>query len=427
MTALEPQAPAVGAYEPSAYEPSAPTTLRPHSVAELQAILEQGAASGQRIAARGGGTALGLGNPSTGLDAWIDMRSLNRIVEYFPEDQVLVAQAGITLAELTRVVTEQRQVFGVDAPAAERATLGGLVAVAGFGPRRPRYGAPRDLVLGATVVRADGALARSGSRVVKNVAGFDLHKLYCGSLGNLALLTEVILRLHPKPEATRTLLTAPISAEQVVDLVRRVRDAQLEPSSFLANQDTDAALSPGASAIRYRLSLRFEGFEPGVVRDVQRLADTVLAPSGVVGECLPESDAIAYWQRHDRERQAGPLRVRATHLPTHFQRLDLWLEPLSRTLGELSVCAYPSLGISFVSGVPALPAGLADLLGALDSLRAQLREAGGHLIVEQAPLAVLERFDAWGPAPSGITVMAGLRQRFDPQGRLNPGRFVGGL
>src|SRR5207302_2779779 len=143
------------------------------------------------------GTQLELGNPPDKIDAEVRTDRMRRIVDYSPSDMVLTAEAGVTLAEINAAAREHRQMLALDPPQPDRATIGGLVATGAFGPRRARYGAVRDLIIGVSLVRADGKIARGGGKVVKNVAGFDLPKVVCGSLGTLGLVGAAIFRLHP--------------------------------------------------------------------------------------------------------------------------------------------------------------------------------------------------------------------------------------
>jgi glycolate oxidase FAD binding subunit len=323
-----------------------------------------------------------------------------------------VAEAGLTLARLRELGAPNRQWFGVDAPLAERATLGGLVAVGGFGPRRVRYGGMRELLLGITLVRADGASAQSGSKVVKNVAGFDLPKVVCGSLGTLGLVARVILRLHPSPETSRTAIVTGASAAAVVDTVRALRRAQLEPASVVA-------LRRGAG--RHAIGVRFEGFERGVWHDVERFV--ALLPQA--DHAAPdEREASKFWADHDAARTHGTLRLRVNALATQLPEVEGLLEPLLGSLESPRFAWYASLGVGFSSGVPT---SVPRALEALALARSGLVRLGGSLVVDAAPLEVRARFDAFGPVPSAFPIMQALKQRFDPERRLNAGRFVGGL
>jgi glycolate oxidase FAD binding subunit len=368
----------------------------------------------------GGGTALGLGNPARGIDAVVLTRRLDRVVEYAPEDQVIVVEAGITLGRLQTLARRNGQWLGVDAPHAELATLGGLVAVGGFGPRRARYGALRDLLLGVTLVRADGAIAHGGGKVVKNVAGFDLPKVVAGSLGTLGLITEVTLRLHPLPELSATYHSAELDATGVTQSVLALRQAQLEPSAVVAVR--------GPSG-RYELGVRLEGFARGVERDGARLLDFARAPSAAPGagplwQRLDDSAELSFWQRAEAPRQSGSLRCRLTALPTDLPRLEPLVQALLGTLHAGHFAWYATLGIGFIAGDAGAPE---TVLPALQTARDALVAGGGSLTVDAAPSAVADAFDAWGPVPSAFAVMQQLKQRFDPEGRMNPHRFVGGI
>ena len=171
----------------------------PASTEEASALLRIAAAHGLTVIPRGAGTGLGWGTPPASCDLVLDMTAMDQVIEHAAGDLVARVQAGATMGHLASVLATAGQQLAVDAPA--DATVGGVVATGTAGPRRFRYGAPRDLLIGITVVRADGVVAHSGGKVVKNVAGYDLGKLFSGSQGTLGLITEVTFRLHPLPAA----------------------------------------------------------------------------------------------------------------------------------------------------------------------------------------------------------------------------------
>jgi glycolate oxidase FAD binding subunit len=394
--------PALEAYEPDSVE----------ACAELFA---RAAERKLRLGMIGGGTALGVGNAPSALDAVVFSRRLDHVVDYAPEDQVMVVQAGMTLARLQALARQNGQWLGVDAPQASTATIGGLVAVGGFGPRRSRYGAIRDLLLGVTLVRADGAVAHGGGKVVKNVAGFDLPKVVAGSLGTLGLIAEVTLRLHPLPELSATFRSSGLDAHAVVQAMLGLRRAQLEPSSLVALLDAHG---------RFEIGVRLEGFRQGVERDAARLLELPELQGKSSAERLSEEPAASFWQRHETPRTACSLRLRVNALPTQLPDVHKWLEPLLAALEGGRLVWYATLGVGFVAGDPSNPR---QVIAALESARSAAVWAGGSLVVDAAPSAIRAGFDAWGPLPSAFAVMRELKQRFDPERRLNPGRFVGGL
>ena len=239
----------------------------PGSVDECAEVMTMAAREQLRVGFVGGGTELGLGAAPAGLDAVVRTERLAKIVEYAPADMVIVVEAGVTLAALQAETRAHGQRLALDAPRAERATIGGLVATGGFGPLRARYGGIRDLIIGVTLVRADGGVARGGGKVVKNVAGFDLPKVACGSLGTLGLVAAAAFRLHPLPETTVTVLVPGLAVEGIVALVAAARQAQLEPAAVVALTAAFATAAGSTSDVRgFDLGVRFEGFERGVQR-----------------------------------------------------------------------------------------------------------------------------------------------------------------
>jgi glycolate oxidase FAD binding subunit len=376
----------------------------PATLEEAAEVMAMAARERLRLGFVGGGTQLGLGAAPTGLDAVVRTEKLARILEHAPADQVVIAEAGVTLAALQAALGAHGQRLAFDPPAPERTTIGGLVATGGFGPLRARYGAIRDLIIGVTLVRADGEVARGGGKVVKNVAGFDLPKVACGSLGTLGLVAAAAFRLHPLPEVIRTVRVAGLGAEQIVALLAAVRAAQLEPT---------AAVAIGAG--RFDLGIRFEGFERGVAQQVSRAVE-LAAAAGTPAEPLADEAAAAFWRRHDAVRAAGPVRVRVAALPS---RLAAVAAPLA-AVGELAW--YATLGVGFAAGAMGAAAA-----GAVSAARAALVAEGGSLVIEDAPAELRATVDAWGPPPPAFSLMQRLKRRFDPDGRLNPGRFVGGL
>lgn len=379
----------------------------PATLDDCAEVMAMAARDGLRLGFVGGGTAQGLGAPPTALDAVVRTAHLARIVEHAPADQVVIVEAGVTLAALQAALAAHGQRLALDPPLPERATIGGLIATGGFGPLRARHGAIRDLIIGVTLVRADGAIARGGGKVVKNVAGFDLPKVACGSLGTLGLIAAAAFRLHPLPEVIRTVLIPGLHAERVVAVVAAARSAQLEPTCMVALTAGDGC----------DLGVRFEGFGRGVAQQVSRFVDIARA-AGAPAEPASDEAAAAFWRRHDAVRTAAPLRIRVAALPTRFPAVAEQLAGLG------SLAWYATLGLGFAGGPVGNAAAAADAVAAA---RAALVAEGGSLVLEDAPAALRSSVDPWGPPPAAFSIMQRLKRRFDPDGRLNPGRFVGGL
>ncbi len=387
----------------------------PSTVEEAVEVVRESAAGGKTLAFVGGGTDLELGAPPAKLDAVVRTGGLARIAEHAPSDQIVVVEAGMPLARLEKTLASHRQRLALDPPLPERKTVGGIVAANAFGPRRARFGSVRDLIIGVSFVRADGTLARGGGKVVKNVAGFDLPKLMVGSLGTLGLIATATFRLHPLPEEEATLLLPGRTAGGVRALVAAMREGQLEPASVVAE----------AKEGLFDVAVAFEGFRAGVAEQRDRLIRLVGADVGSGCEVLDAGAALSWRARHDALRTAAPLRAKLAALPTHIEPIaaDV-LPPLFGALGNPGFVWYATLGLGFLSGTPADTAAAA---GALRAARDEVLSLGGSLILEAAPAPVRALLDVWGPPPPSLSLMRSVKDRLDPEARLSPGRFVGGI
>jgi glycolate oxidase FAD binding subunit len=396
---------------------------RPATLAEATEMLRRADRDGERLFFLGGGTELSLGAPPAGVEVVLGTERLERIVEYAPLDQIVIVEAGVRLASLQDTLAREGQMLALDAPWASRATLGGLVATNAFGPRRTRYGSIRDLIIGISIVRADGTEARGGGKVVKNVAGFDVPKLMVGSLGTLGFIATITFRLHPRPETERTVLFPDLDADAVRRVVLALRGAQLEPSAAAAlvheGGDDLGVRFDG----RFELGIRFEGFEAGVRQQAMKLLE-LATRQGWAAESLGAETARAFWARHDdaRESPAG-FRAKLAAQPTDLERVaNAAIGSLFTALEVPRCVCYPTLGLAFVAGEVRVPGQVA---AAVTAAREALPQ--GSVVLQAASPEVRAAVDVWGPPPGALPLMQAIKQRLDPNRRLAPGRFVGGL
>ena len=396
---------------------------RPATLAEATEVLRRADREGERLLFLGGGTELSLGAPPAGVEAVLGTERLERIVEHAPLDQIVTVEAGVRLASLQDTLGRSGQMLALDPPWASRATLGGLVATNAFGPRRTRYGSIRDLIIGMSMVRADGTEARGGGKVVKNVAGFDIPKLMVGSLGTLGFIATITFRLHPRPETERTVLFADLDADGVRRVVLALREAQLEPGAVAAlvheGGDDLGVRFDG----RFELGVRFEGFEAGVRQQAMKLLE-LATRRGWGAESLGAEIARSFWARHDdaRESPAG-FRAKLAAQPMDLERVANAAIGSLFTALEVPRCAcYPVLGLAFVAGEVRVPGQVA---AAVNAAREALPH--GSVVLEAAPPEVRAAVDVWGPPPAALPLMRAVKERLDPGRRLAPGRFVGGL
>ena len=396
---------------------------RPATLAEAAELLLRAARENERILFLGGGTELSLGAPPSGVDVVLGTERLDRIVEYAPLDQIVIVEAGVRLASLQDTLARSGQMLALDAPWAARATLGGLVATNAFGPRRTGYGSIRDLIIGISIVRADGTEARGGGKVVKNVAGFDVPKLMVGSLGTLGLIATVAFRLHPRPETERTVLFPDLDADAVRRVVLALRQAQLEPAAVAAlvreGGDDLGVRFDG----RFELGVRFEGFEAGVRQQAMKLLE-LATRQGWGAESLGAEIARAFWARHDDAREsAAGFRAKLAAQPMDLERVaNAAIGSLFTALEVPRCVCYPVLGLAFIAGEVRVAG---PVVAAVNAAREALPQ--GSVVVHAAPAEVRASVDVWGPSPKALSLMAQVKDRLDPGRRLAPGRFVGGL
>lgn len=376
----------------------------PASLDEASELLRDFAAKGRTVGLTGADRP---GGPArAAVDETVSTQALAEIVEYVPSDQIVTVQAGMTVARLQTALREHKQRLALDPPAPERTTIGGAVASASYGPLRTRYGTARDVIVGMTIVRADGIIARGGGKVVKNVAGFDVPKLMVGTYGTLAMVGTITFRLHPLPQASCDVVFPACGAATLRSLCAAMTQAQLEPGAVYATFD-------GTS---YACAVRFEGFPAGVT--AQREALLALAQR----DCSEDASLDG---AHEAARTDGDLQVKITAAPSMLEDLhEHAVAPLYGVLESAHAVVYPVVGAAFVSGECA---DVSRLLPALAAARAWAESAGGTLVTTEAPTAIRDAFDPWGTPPPAFALMRALKERFDPQRRLSPGGFVGGL
>ncbi|AGZ42192.1 FAD-binding oxidoreductase [Actinoplanes friuliensis] len=358
----------------------------PASTEEASEVLRAAAADDLTVVVRGGATKLDWGMPPRRADLIVDTRHLTGVVEHAAGDLIVVLRAGTPLASLD--LPGQQLALDLPLPGA---TVGGTVATNTSGPRRQAYGTVRDLLIGITVVRPGGMVTRAGGKVVKNVAGYDLGKLYTGSYGTLGLITECAFRLHPRPAAQAVVLrTAPAAA--IGALLAAVRAEQVVPAAV----ELDA---PAQGPVT--LAVLVEGTAIGV-RD--RAATLAKVLDGEVTDTLPP-----WWGAYPWTGEEAGLKLTAA---------------LSR-VPDLLGCGVALRG-SAGTGVlyAAVPAEGAPTV--VERLRATAIRAGGHGVVLTAPPPVRDQVDMWGPMP-GLALMRRVKDQFDPAHAFAPGRFVGGI
>lgn len=383
---------------------AAPTGARaaPASAAELAAALAEAAADGTPVRLRGGGTKEWGAPRPAGLE--LSTARLDRVLEHNEGDLTAVLEAGVRLAEAQERFAAAGQMLALDPPDAGGATIGGVLAAADSGPLRQRYGGPRDLVVGVTVALSDGTRAKSGGKVIKNVAGYDLAKLLVGSHGTLGALTQVAVRLHPRPETTVTAAAGFRDAAALASAADRLAHAPLEPLAL------DVRWGGGDGA----LLARFGG---ATAREQAQAGARLLGEDGHAAAVTEEDDAVWERQRAGQRSSSGAI-VRVSALPA---ALPAVLGAASR-LGARLV-GRAGLGLSWLVLEDRSPE---EAGAAVAELRRALSPAA--CVVLDAPPELRERVDPWGPVePGALELMRRVKRRFDPAGVMAPGTYVGGI
>jgi glycolate oxidase FAD binding subunit len=380
---------------------------RPASVAEAAELMRS---TRGPLLFRGAGTKQAWGGRIVEQALVVETAGLSRVLAYNPADMTVAVESGMALRDLQEFLGEKGQWLALDPPSeAAGATVGGLLATGDSGPRRLRYGALRDLVIGVTVVLADGTVARGGGHVIKNVAGYDLSKLLYGSLGTLGLVAEVVLRLHPRPETSAT-VTVESSVDRASELALRLLASPLEPSAV--------DWVPTAGGL---LAVRFDGTNAGL--EGQRAAALeLLTDDGAGADWHIGADEDALWQELAAVHRPAPgaTLAYAGTLPSRTPDVAGALAEAGETAGATTeLASRPALGLHTArfTGAPDAVA------SAFAAWRGQLLGMGASVLLHERPAEVDALVDAMGPPPSSRSLLRALQHRLDPAGRCGPGRL----
>jgi glycolate oxidase FAD binding subunit len=409
---------------------------RPESVAVLAGLMRVCDERELTVVARGEGTKLDWGRPPTTVDVLVDTGRLAGVYEHYVDDLVATVGAGTPLRAVQTALARHGQRVAID-PGSANATIGGILATGEAGPLRLGYGPPRDQLIGVEFVRADGTIARSGGRVVKNVAGYDLGKLLCGSYGTLALIASATFRLHPLPAAQSYLTRTVRSPMEAHELLQELIDSPVSPAAIEIDLP-DPGGRTRRSAVGGRrepggtLTVLLEGSVAGVAA---RAEETRLL---LAGDTTPTPEPPPWWGRYPFGEGDVALKLAAPVADLYAAMYALHdafggIVPIRGSVG-VGICyvglpvAGPRPGALSGARVATTHAArqAARVTEVLDAVRTILLARGGTCVVLDAPAAVRDGLDMWGPV-DGLDLMRAVKAQFDPDRRLAPGRFVGGI
>ncbi|PLT34506.1 FAD-binding oxidoreductase [Bacillus sp. V5-8f] len=403
----------------------------PKSEEEISRVLKYANDNGKTVYVEGGGTKKGFGGLTESADILLSLAEYKGIVEHVPGDMTLTVKAGTTFGEVQAYLSQYNQKIALDPFLPGSSTIGGIIASNESGPKRLGYGSARDTVIGLRIVYPDGKVIRAGGRVVKNVAGYDMNKLFIGSMGTLGVVSDVTLKLRPIPKYESLILVsfADGNFDQIRSFAIKLLDSIMEPVSLeLLNPSLSERLT---GKKKYTLAIGFEDVESSVLYQEEFVRN--IKPNSSDVEILSQEHAHQFWNQFyeltphpaleggNNETQAV-MKIGVINLDV----LNVLKE--SQILSDshnLLVDAHGGLGHGLCQ-VKLKGAG-EDVVSAIHQLRDTITKLGGYVVVKHLPFALRKEVSVWGDTPAHFFLLEGIKTKVDPNRILNPKRFVGGI
>jgi glycolate oxidase FAD binding subunit len=385
--------------------------IAPADIAQLAAIARYADAHGLPLLPQGGGTKMDWGNPMP-LGPVLSMQRMNQVKEHAWQDMTCTVQAGCTWAAMQGALAQHGQHVALDPLWSAKATVGGVIATNDSGALRLKYGGLRDLIIGMTIVLADGTIAKTGGKVVKNVAGYDLHKLMTGAFGTLGVIAEVNFRLHPMERALQTWSITTSDAFDLDKPLRALLDSQLAPVS------AQVRCGPKSASLDVRLASS-EKQKDGQQFELETIAGG-----------LPLTFAKDFvWDERERlaaafEHSDGSIERAILKISLPHDEICNFLARVQHIPPDVSAHAVAQANGLLLLALEGAPIALARMIR---TVRVEIAELGGITFVQTMPDALRESIDAWDEPTASIALMRKIKKQFDPNRTLNPGRFVGGI
>jgi glycolate oxidase FAD binding subunit len=380
--------------------------VEPGSVEEISDVMKLAASEDLAVAPRGIGTKTHIGDPPRRLDLIVSTARMNEVLEHTPGDQIVRLEAGVKLEDLQEYVSGSDQMLAIDPPESG-ATVGGIVAANSSGPRRYRYGTIRDLIIGITVVLHDGTVAKAGGKVVKNVAGYDLSKLFTGSLGTLGIIATANFRLHPRPEASRTVAVEVAGPQQAQAAAQAIVHSQIEATAVELHYGGDEK----------RLKVLLESIPGGI----DAKTETAFFLLKQFGEVRTLSDEEADHPGHLTPEVVLKIGAPPVDLAAVLESVLGAAE--RKGLAHPRITGHAGTGVTLVGFSGENEAGAA---GFVEEMREIWVRRGGSVTLQRAPLTLKQRVSTWDNGGDYLGLVRRVKEKFDPRGAMNPGRFLGG-
>jgi glycolate oxidase FAD binding subunit len=404
--------------------------LFPNDIEQVSEIMKIATKESLSVLPWGSGTKSALGNKPERADIVVSTKNLDRFIEHGASDLVATTQCGVTLKKFQSALNKENQFLALDPPhVGSKATVGGIIATNDSGPERLRYGTLREFLIGLKVVRADGTVFKGGSKVVKNVAGYDLPKLYIGSLGTLGIIVEATFRLYPVPEYSETYIVSFPTLEDTHNTVMTLLNSDLVITSLeILNPELISSLVKSNDLDiednKYTLAIGIKNVEKAVKDQISSLK-TICDQNGGKGKVISGAQEEKLWE-DVREFpwklfKAARVVCKVSVLITQIPKV---LETVKRFSDENGIKAYISARAGSGILIISIKGEVSSIIDSLNSLRGFVSSIGGHLILQEAPHEIRARVSVWGDFGSGLSIMKKIKSNFDPNNLLNPGRYI---
>ncbi len=403
---------------------------KPSNADEVAEVISWAHRTGVAVYPFGGRTSTQLGNAPARPGIALDLTGLNRLVDFQPADLTVSVEAGATIAQLDEALAQDGKHVPIAAPIADRATIGGTLATGISGPLRSAYGLPRDWLIGISVVGADGTQTKAGGKVVKNVTGYDLNRLYTGSLSTLAVITEATFKLAPAPTDWAVIVAAFHGVDAAAVAAQNLQAQYYAPLGLhVLTGEAAQRIAPSMEAST--LAIAIHGGRPASMK--RRVEETVglWAPVAdtvhVAGEDKADGLIRALTDLPADSNSPPSICVRINAQPSVLQEVLAFASAPVGNGPPPSAVADAGFGGGRLLWWDAASADVEEVVAGLRAIQSTAARWGGGAIIERCPDDVKAHVDVWGEQPSGMQIMRRLKRQFDPRNILNPGRFVGGL
>ncbi|PAE23711.1 FAD-binding oxidoreductase [Bacillus sp. 7894-2] len=403
----------------------------PETEEEITAVLKHADSNGLTINIMGGGTKRGFGGLTEKTDILLSLEKYTGIVEHTPGDMTLTVKAGSRFKDLQNYLAQHNQKISLDPCWPENATIGGIIAANESGPKRLGYGSARDAVIGLRTVYPDGKVIRSGGRVVKNVAGYDMNKLFIGAMGTLGVISEITLKLRPIPKCESLVLVSfpKGNLEEIKAFAVKVLDSMIEPVSL---ELLNPALSDKLAGINtYTIAMCFEDVESSVRYQEEFVRN--MMPGDAELLINPKDKADLFWDRFYTHIPNGldgelPIQTEASiKIGTVNLEAVSVLKETELLQDRFNVQIESHGGLGHGLSQVTIRGAESDVANAVAHVRQIAEKAGGYAIVKHLPLHLRKQVEVWGNKPSYFFLLQGIKTKVDPNKTLNPNRFIGGI